>query len=197
MTEKKIIRRLVGDKTRNAVIKAGRELFPRYGFSGTSLNQIAEKAGINKSLILHHFHNKENLWKVVKGSFTPVDSDYELLAAKNNVNEFITSVVKERFNLYDKNKAMARLINWQRLEKNSSDLEGTNKGSFSKFVKIIANLQKQNKINSSLDAETISLWIAISASGIFLMKDKPFKNNKQKLMYQNMIIESILKTIVV
>lgn len=193
----KLKQRGVGDKTRCAIISAARELFPLHGFSGTSLTAIATKAKINKSLILHHFKTKENLWKLVKASFFETIPDFEVLPEHNNIKDFVTTLITQRFMLYDKNPDMARMINHQRLESNSADLEGVGIVCFSQFIKVIQDFQSGGQVRGDLDAEFISLWMAVSSSGIFLIKEKPFKNKKQKQMYQDMIIESVLNTILV
>lgn len=187
--------RVTGDKTRGAIIKAARELFPIHGFSGTSLTDIAKAAKVNKSLILHHFKTKEDLWKLIKASFFETVPEFELLPEQNNIKDFVTTLITQRFMLYDKNPDMARMINHQRLETNATGLEGVGVVQFSEFVKIIENFQNKGQIRQDLDAELISLWIAVSNSGVFLIQEKPFKNKKQKQMYQDMIIESVLSTI--
>ena len=195
MAKKEIIQRVAGNKTRDAIIDAARELFPIYGFSGTSLTQIASKAGINKSLILHHFTTKENLWKLVKASFSETIPEFEPIPPHAQIADFVTSVITQRFALYDKNPALALMINHQRLENNPAGLEGMGKVSFAQFVETIKHFQSQGQVSKDLDAELISLWMAVTTSGIFLIKEKPFHNKKQKLMYQEMIIQSIINTI--
>ncbi|MEM1204525.1 MAG: TetR/AcrR family transcriptional regulator [Acidobacteriota bacterium] len=59
-------RRRDPEATRKAILDAGEELFVRNGPIGTSLSQIAKKAGVTKSLIHHHFGSKEELWQGVQ-----------------------------------------------------------------------------------------------------------------------------------
>lgn len=192
MEEKEAKPRVTGDKTRNAIILAARELFVELGFSGTSLMHIAEKSFMNKSLILHHFKTKENLWKLVKASFLETIPSFELLPKNKDIVSFIQCLVKERFTLYDKNPALARMISWQRLENNTTNLEKMGKIYFEQFITIIEDFQRDGQVRKDLDAKLVSLWIAVSISGIFLIQEKPFKNKQQKQMYQDMIIQSIL-----
>lgn len=195
MTVVKVTQRATGDKTRNVIIQAAKELFIEFGFSGTSLNQIANKAGINKSLILHHFKTKENLWKVVKASFLETIPEYQLLPPEDNLQDFVRCIITQRFALYDKNPDMARMISWQRLENTTANLEGMGNLGFQKFITAIEKFQAQGQVRKELDPEVISLWIAVNISGIFLVKDKPFQNKKQKQMYLDLITQSVLSTI--
>jgi AcrR family transcriptional regulator len=50
-----------GDKRRKKILKAAEELFSQNGFNGTSVNQIAEKADVNKALIYYYFKDKNDI----------------------------------------------------------------------------------------------------------------------------------------
>ena len=42
-------------KTKEKILKVSQELFAKNGFNGTSVNQIAKAANVNKALIYYHF----------------------------------------------------------------------------------------------------------------------------------------------
>ena len=54
----------VADK-RTAVLHAALGLFSRYGLHGTSVDQVAARAGVSKSNLLYYFVNKEELYVCV------------------------------------------------------------------------------------------------------------------------------------
>lgn len=54
----------VADK-RTAVLHAALGLFSRYGLHGTSVDQVAARAGVSKSNLLYYFANKEELYVCV------------------------------------------------------------------------------------------------------------------------------------
>ena len=50
---------------RGAVLRAALGLFSRYGLHGTSVDQVAARAGVSKSNLLYYFANKEELYLCV------------------------------------------------------------------------------------------------------------------------------------
>ncbi|WP_319231689.1 TetR/AcrR family transcriptional regulator [Draconibacterium orientale] len=51
--------------TEQKILDAAITIFLRYGFHGTTLQQIALKAKVNKSVIHYYFRSKEKLYKTV------------------------------------------------------------------------------------------------------------------------------------
>ncbi|WP_072314143.1 TetR/AcrR family transcriptional regulator [Agrococcus sp. Marseille-P2731] len=47
--------------TRDTILEAALERFARYGYLGTSIQQIADAVGTSKSSVLYHFDSKESL----------------------------------------------------------------------------------------------------------------------------------------
>ena len=56
--DKRIIK---GEETKLKILKAGIELFSKKGYDATSVNEISKKAKLTKSLLYHHFKNKESI----------------------------------------------------------------------------------------------------------------------------------------
>lgn len=54
------------EATRHEILEAAEALFAANGYGSTSLSQIARASGTHKSLILHHFGSKDDLWQAVK-----------------------------------------------------------------------------------------------------------------------------------
>jgi TetR/AcrR family transcriptional regulator len=51
--------------TEEQILEAAKKVFHRKGFEGTRMQEIADEAGFNKSLVHYYFRNKENLFQAV------------------------------------------------------------------------------------------------------------------------------------
>ena len=51
-----------GDEVRESVLKAALECYGVFGYDGTSTRAVADRANVTHTLVLYHFHSKEDLW---------------------------------------------------------------------------------------------------------------------------------------
>ena len=54
-------KRLTAEERREAILNAALEVFARRGYNGSSIDEIAQTAGISKALIYEHFPSKRDL----------------------------------------------------------------------------------------------------------------------------------------
>ncbi len=57
--------RMTGTQRREQLLDVGRSLFAEKGFDGTSIEEIAARAGVSKPVVYEHFGGKEGLYAVV------------------------------------------------------------------------------------------------------------------------------------
>ena len=53
------------DATRGALLSAARDLFTEHGYTATSTNEIADRAGVTRGALYHHFAAKDDLFRAV------------------------------------------------------------------------------------------------------------------------------------
>ena len=53
--------------TRGALIAVGRELFATRGYANTFTDEVADRAGVTRGALYHHFRRKEDLFRAVYG----------------------------------------------------------------------------------------------------------------------------------
>jgi len=79
---------MTGAQRRLQLIEVARGLFAERGFEGTSIEEIAQRAGVSKPIVYEHFGGKEGLYAVV------VDREMETLL------EMITASLTRNRSLY-------------------------------------------------------------------------------------------------
>ena len=105
--------------TRLQILDAAEALFAEHGFGSTSLADIARASDAHKSLILHHFGSKEDLWQAVKerrfDSFTREQNE---LFRRGEVSlEEIVRTTKAYFRLLQNDPVLVQLLTRAELEK--------------------------------------------------------------------------------
>ncbi|TQN30316.1 TetR family transcriptional regulator [Haloactinospora alba] len=58
-------KRMTGRQRREQLLDIGRELFAQRGFDGTSIEEIAARAGVSKPVVYEHFGGKDGIYAVV------------------------------------------------------------------------------------------------------------------------------------
>lgn len=133
--------------TKEKILAAATELFAQKGFSGASIEDIAQQADVHKSLIYHHIGNKQALWIAVKhhliGAIIPeIDlNQFETL------DTFLRFIMTTRIKAYGADPRIGRLLKWQMLEDNPQELLSDHGRTTAPFrpalsVKVVAKNRK-------------------------------------------------------
>ena len=56
---------LPGDSTEQKIFEAAHEVFTQKGMDGAKMQEIADRAGINKALLHYYYRTKEKLYEAV------------------------------------------------------------------------------------------------------------------------------------
>lgn len=183
--------------TAEKILRVAEEIFLAKGFEGASINDIANKAKINKSLIYHHFSNKVDLWKAVKKNILEKhvgSTIFQVEFPMDSFNSFLKSFVALRFELYDNNPEIVRLISWQRLEKKQKHVGGIQDKKFNSAVSQIKEFQQRGEVRPDLDPEMVDYIIMTTASMAFIEQPDFFEGNnavKNKKEFLELLINSL------
>ncbi len=93
-------------------------LFATHGFSRVSISMIAKQANVTKSLIFHHFENKEMLWETVKEKFfkSYAENQMNLFDMEKDPIELIRKSMRFYFEFVKKNPLIPRFFAYAHLE---------------------------------------------------------------------------------
>ncbi|MFC9999270.1 TetR/AcrR family transcriptional regulator [Nocardia sp. NPDC127526] len=101
------------ERTRGRLLAAALDVFAAKGFAGARVQEIADRAGVNKQLITYYFGGKDGLyqtlqqqWLQIEGGFAAPDLPLDELAAAYLRNGFEDS-------------RMSRLLAWEGLAESS------------------------------------------------------------------------------
>lgn len=180
--------------TAEKILEAAQDIFMAKGFEGSSINDIANKAKINKSLIYHHFSNKEDLWKAVKKYLLEKHVGEEIFQIDfpmDSFQNFLRSFVTLRYKFYDDNPEIVRLISWQRLERTQEDISGIQNWKFSSVTPQIKEFQQRGEVRVDVDPEMINYLIMKTASMAFMERPNFFDDPNAKKKFLELVIESL------
>ena len=95
------------------ILSSAETVFAEKGFQGATMDEIAKKAGINKALLYYHFKNKDEILKVLIGSYmTMVIEKIPSFTGEGNgtPDEIIREVVNKIFQFFEDKKNVMKII---------------------------------------------------------------------------------------
>ena len=187
---------LRADPTRAKILKAARKLFVEFGFAGTSIGKIAEKANINHSLIFHHFGNKEGLWKAVKQSIVEESNKLSptLPELNQSFRDFLKKLITQSISFYRNNPDIMRMIGWQRLEAgHKKEIGVTLSGESKAWLDALKYYQEQGDIHSRLKLGFVFTFILSIVSSAAMDSNVFIKKEADLGEYILFTVETILK----
>lgn len=161
------------ENTEERIIFAAREVFFKKGMDGARMQEIANEAGINKSLLHYYFRTKDKLFeRVFADTFGGViDAINSVFTKSNTLESFIENFVIEYTNALKKNPFLPNFVMHELNRNPQRIVDYINSSVFDK-TKIILLLASENKNNLS-SINPIQLIVDIIGLCVFPFIAKP------------------------
>lgn len=190
--------------TQEKIKKAARSLFVQYGFDGTSMGDIAEKAEVNQSLIHHHFGSKQALWNVIRDEIYEgyIQAALEFLSRdiQADIETQIKNILTMRFDFLQKHPDLTRIMAWQSLggmpASTSSD-QGAS--AMQKILEKLKQAQEAGQLSKQISPEMLAVVVFITTIGWFqndyrwIFKSANLPNASLDQLYLENLTQVILK----
>ena len=111
------------EATREALLDAAEVVFLEKGFGNTALSEIANRAGLTKSLIHHYFGSKKNLWQEVKQRRFDFygRQQLDMLSDAPPTEDLLRNSVELYFRFLKNNTEIVQILAWMFLERDMDE----------------------------------------------------------------------------
>lgn len=105
------------EASRARILKAATEIFALKGPEGSRVDEIAEKAGINKRMLYHYFGSKEDLYvEVLRTNYHKIFAlGKKAFRLGDDPKENVTRAIRAYFYFLAQNEEFVRLTSWEAL----------------------------------------------------------------------------------
>jgi len=151
------------EQSRKDILEAAEILFAEKGIYGTRVDDIAEKANINKRMIYEYFGSKEDLYKAVLvkvyGKLT--EKEIGILSEDMPCIEAIKKIITLYFEFLKETPTYVNLILWENLNRGKYieelDLSKVKDSAFEMLRKVINKGKNEGVFREDADTEQIIL----------------------------------------
>jgi AcrR family transcriptional regulator len=171
------------DETRLSILRSAKKLFMKQGFAVTSMSMVATTANINRSLIFHHFGNKQQLWLAVKLDIVDQAEQQSPVLPSLDLSwtEYLKQWLRNNIAFYRNNPDIIAMINWQRTEAQQAPHVGTQQSRTTReWISVLQHFQKRGDIGSEINLG-FALTLITSITGAAALDPNIFIKQKKDL----------------
>jgi len=156
--------------TQNKIAETARELFLEKGFDGVKMQELADRAGVNKGLLHHYFKNKQSLFDEV---FTQaIDQLFgkiqHSLSIQGGIETKVNSIIDAYFDMLIANPKLPIFVFFE-LNKNPEKVEQL--FNTQRVAILVEGLQKDN--NKIDNKKAIHIILTIVSLSVFPFMARP------------------------
>jgi TetR/AcrR family transcriptional regulator len=161
---------------RSAILDAALALFADKGFHGTTMREIAVKAGISQGLLHHHFGSKDGLWKAVGDRTSEQFLAYVAEITDPGRPPGIPQAITTYIGYWKRHPAAFRINLWRLLEGQTKERQARSKMLTERSAPLMLRAQQAGEVRSDVPAGLL-LCIAGAAAQFWLHSQMEIKDS--------------------
>ncbi len=160
--------------TEEKILEAAKKVFHRKGYEGARMQEIADEAGINKSLLHYYFRSKEKLFEAVfKDAFSQLmGRAKEIFTSEKPLQEKIQSFLINYLDVITENSYIPWFVLNGMYERPELLKDIFEKAEINPS-KLLEHLKTQIQLEYRADINPLHLWLNILSLCIFPVVAKP------------------------
>jgi AcrR family transcriptional regulator len=162
------------DRTRRAILDAATDEFVKKGFAGASVNEIAERANVNKRMLYHYFGKKDQLYvAVLERSYASLrTAQAELKLADLPPAKAVETLIRFTWDYYLENPEFLSLMASENMHQGkyamrSQRIREVNVPLMELLKEVLDRGQQQGSLRANIDP--LHLYLTIASLGSFYM----------------------------
>ena len=174
--------------TQNKIADAAREMFLEKGFDGVKMQELADRAGVNKGLLHHYFRNKQSLFdeiftQAIDQLFGKIQNS---LSMQDGIEAKVNSIIDAYFDMLIANPQLPIFVFF---ELNKNPVKVQELFNTQRVAILIEGLQKDNKKINSQNAIHVILTIVSLSVFPFMARPIVLKMVKNEKNFSRLINE--------
>jgi TetR/AcrR family transcriptional regulator len=147
------------ERSRGNIISAARAEFAAKGYAGARMEQIAQRAGINKELIYHYFRGKEQLFEEVRSQqLAEASKAFPPNPLLDNAPR-PSELFAWRFQRMLGDREWIKLLTWEAAQDDEPPNARTRRATIQRSVSLIGAAQKGALVPAELDPRLLQLAV--------------------------------------
>lgn len=150
------------EETQRRISEAAAAEFSHLGYSGATLDRIAERAECSKALVIRYFGTKQDLYRTVlntKYAELSQRETFHALSEAETVVELLRGILSDLFAFNREHPAFARLVSWENLNGAEHLDPATAKAArgpgWARLRSILEDAQEKGMVRGDVDVERI------------------------------------------
>ncbi|MGD9707753.1 MAG: TetR/AcrR family transcriptional regulator [Candidatus Delongbacteria bacterium] len=165
------------ENTEEKIIEAANSVFEKKGYDGAKMQEIADKAGINKALLHYYFRSKDKLFEMIFAmAFNRLAKEMDFLFdADMSLEDKITVFVDKHADFLSKNRHLPLFIvnEVNRRPEMFVNIFSKLYEKEDRLKKILAQIEKEKKAGRLKDVDLRQVMINLISMNVFPFAAKP------------------------